>query len=293
MSGIYRSAAGERAVRESYLDLLSKWPVPAQQIRVPTCQGETFIVASGPKNAPPLLLLHGSMMNAATWMGDISIWATQFRVYAIDTIGDSGLSAPTRPPLASDSYARWLDDVLRALGVERTSIVGVSLGGWLALDYATRHPDRVEKLALLCPAGIARTRNVLWWALPLMLLGPWGTRKVRERILGRMPAETSPEVRRFVAFMTLIFENLKPRTEAPPTFDDAALARLTMPVLTIVGEKDVMLYSQAIVDRLARLLPHAQVHYLAGVGHYLGDQRVPVLKFLRTSVGSSLRASSW
>jgi pimeloyl-ACP methyl ester carboxylesterase len=290
--GIYRSAAGERAVRRSYLDLLSKWPVPNQQLRVPTCQGETFIVASGPENAPPLMLLHGSMMNAATWMGDVSIWATHFRVYAVDIIGDSGLSAPSRPPLASDSYARWLDDVLGALGIERTSIVGVSLGAWLALDYATRHPERVEHVALLCPAGIGPTRNVLWWALPLMLLGPWGTRKVSERILGGMPADASPEIKQFTAFMALIFENLKPRTETPPTFDDAALARLTMPVLTIVGEKDVMLHSQAIVERLARVLPHAQVHCLPGAGHYLGDQRVPVLKFLRTRVGSSLRAAS-
>lgn len=292
MAGIYRSAAGERAVRESYLEWLARWPVPNQQLRVPTCQGETFVVASGPENAPPLLLLHGSMMNAATWMGDVSIWATHFRVYAVDIIGDSGLSAPARPPLASDSYARWLDDVLHALRIERTSMVGVSLGGWLALDYATRCPARVEKLALLCPAGIGPTRNVLWWVLPLMLLGPWGTRKVRERILGRMPADASTAMQQLATFITLIFENLTPRTETPPTFDDAALARLTMPVLAMVGEKDVMLYSHAILERLARLVPHAQLHCLERAGHYLGDQRVPILKFLRNGVGSGMDAAS-
>lgn len=71
-------------------------------------------------------------------------------------IGEAGLSAPSRPPLASDAYALWLDDLLRSLGLDRVSIVGVSLGGWLALDYATRRPERIERLAVLCPAGVGR-----------------------------------------------------------------------------------------------------------------------------------------
>jgi pimeloyl-ACP methyl ester carboxylesterase len=73
-------------------------------------------------------------------------------------IGEPGLSAPSRPRLASDAYALWLDDVLHELGVARASLVGVSLGGWLALDYATRRPERVERLALLCPGGVGKQR---------------------------------------------------------------------------------------------------------------------------------------
>lgn len=292
MAGIYKSAAGERAVRERYLELLSRWPVPHTQMRVPTREGETFIVACGPADAPPVILLHGSMMNAATWMGDVSLWATHFRLYVVDIIGDSGLSAASRPPLASDAYAHWLSDVFDALSIQRASIVGVSLGGWLALDFATRHPERIESLALLCPAGIGPNRNVLWWVLPLLLLGSWGTRKVRERILGRMPPDDSPAVQHFTSFMTLIFENLKPRTESTPVFSDEALLRLRMPVLTIVGQKDAMLHTPAIEQRLARLLPHAQILSLPDTGHYLGDQRVPILKFLRGSVGSAVLSSS-
>ena len=65
------------------------------------------------------------------WMGDVAAWAEHFRVYAVDVIGDAGLSAPSRPPLASDAHALWLDDVMQALSLERASLVGVSLAdGW-------------------------------------------------------------------------------------------------------------------------------------------------------------------
>src|ERR1700730_17050234 len=128
MTSIYRSAEGELLVRERYLTFLSQWPVANQQLRVPTREGETFIVACGDGHAPPLLLLHGAAANSVMWMGDVAAWAAHFRVYAVDVIGEPGFSAPSRPLLASDAYALWLDDVMGALSISGASMVGVSLG---------------------------------------------------------------------------------------------------------------------------------------------------------------------
>ncbi len=158
MKAIYKSTEGERLVLERYQTFLKYWPVPNQQVRVPTSQGETFVIISGPENAPALILLHGGMMNSSMWMGEVTAFARFFRVYCIDMIGEPGLSAPARPPLASDAYAVWLDDVLDHLAVARASILGASLGGWLALDYAIRRPERVERVAVLCPGGIGRQK---------------------------------------------------------------------------------------------------------------------------------------
>lgn len=63
MAEIYKSAAGELAVRERYRELLQSWAAPNEQMRVPTHAGETFVIASGPPEAPPVLLLHGSGFN--------------------------------------------------------------------------------------------------------------------------------------------------------------------------------------------------------------------------------------
>jgi len=137
---IYKSLEGGRAVEERYRAFLERWPVPNEQLRIPTGEGETFVVACGPESAPPLLLFHGAGTNSTMWMGDVTMWCAQFRVYAVDLIGEPGLSAPSGPRLNSEAHAFWLDDVLQGLSLRRASLLGASLGGWLAPDYATRRP---------------------------------------------------------------------------------------------------------------------------------------------------------
>jgi pimeloyl-ACP methyl ester carboxylesterase len=281
VSGIYKSEAGRAAVEARYREFLSRWPVPNTQFSVKTREGDTFIIACGPETAPAVLLFHGSGANATAWLADIAAWSASFRTYAIDMIGEPGLSAPSRPPLGSDACALWLDDVMAALSLAHVSIVGVSLGGWLALDYATRRPERVEKLALICPAGIGRQKNFLFKALPLMLLGQWGNRKVREMVFGPAPEQMSAGQSRMRDFMALIFRHFRPRIVKIPLFSDDALKRLTMPVLAIVGGKDVMLNSEGTCKRFARSVPHADVRYLPDARHYIAGQTQTILEFLQ------------
>ncbi len=280
MSAIYSSQAGARAVRERYLQLLDRWPVAAERLMLPTREGETFVMACGPKDAPALLLFHGSGANATMWMRDVIEWSKHFRVLAVDMIGEPGLSAPSRPPLASGAYALWLDDVMRGLGCERASIVGVSLGGWLALDYATRRPERVERLALLCPGGVGRQKKAWMLFLPLMFLGRWGRRKMRERILGRAASDSSPAMRQMGEFISLIFARFRPRRDTLPAFSDEALQRLTMPVLVILGGRDVLLDAHQTRRRFERNVKQAGIEFIPDAGHLIRDQTLPVLEFL-------------
>ena len=281
MTPIYKTAEGERLVRERYLAFLKYWPVPNEHVRIATSQGETFVVACGDVNAAPLLLLHGSAGNSAMWISDIAAFAARFRVYAIDMIGEAGLSAPSRPSLDSDAYAQWLDDVLDSLSLDRVSIVGISLGGWLALDYAIRRPDRVARLAVLCPGGVGRQKlGIVFAAIAFRACGAWGKRKLTERVFGRRPAHVSPAVKAFMGFIALIHEHFRPRMAKLPVFRDESLRRLTMPVLAIVGARDVMLDSAATKRRLERTVPKAEVTMLPDAGHVITGQTERVVQFL-------------
>ncbi len=285
MKSVYKSAEGERAVRERYLAILGHWPVPNQQLRMPTREGETFIVLCGDASAPPLLLLHGSMANSAMWMGDVAAWAKHFRVYAVDIIGDAGFSASSRPPLASEAHALWLDDVMQALSLRHASLAGVSFGGWLALDYATRRPERVESVVALCPGGVGRQKlSIVFKTVPLRLLGAWGRRKASELVLGRAPANPSPALKYFMEFVSLIHKNFRPRMVKLPIFSDQALQRLTMPVLAILGGNDVLLDSAETKERLERNVPQVEIRYHPEAGHFIPGQTAPILEFLLTRV---------
>ncbi|SFQ69571.1 Pimeloyl-ACP methyl ester carboxylesterase [Amycolatopsis arida] len=275
---IYKTEAGEREILRRYEHTLVHWPVPAERLRVPTREGDTFVLVCGPRDAPPLLLFHGSGSNATMWMGDVPAWAQHFRVHAVDMIGEPGLSAPARPPLDSPAYARWLDDVLDHLGLDRAAVVGASLGGWLALDYATRQPDRVEKLALLCPGGVGRQK--IGFLLKVLLYKPfgrWGTRRSIKAVAG-VDTRATPEV---AEYLEQTFTHFLPRRDRLPVFPDDALRRLTMPVLVIVGGRDAMFDSYDTAERVNRSVPHASVTVLPDVGHAIIGQTQPILEFLR------------
>ncbi|MGN5240044.1 alpha/beta fold hydrolase [Rhodococcus sp. SJ-3] len=276
MSTIYRSEAGGRRIMQRYREQLSAWPVPAEHLRLDTRQGETFALASGHLDAPPVLLLHGSGANSSTWREDIASWSRSFRVFAVDMVGEPGLSAPSRPRLDTEDVSLWLDDVLDGLGLAATALIGMSLGGWSALDYTLRRPERVARLALLCPGGIGRqTTGRVALTAALSLFGQSGRRRSAARMTGLDPND--PVVDEILA----TFSTFLPRTERLPIFDDAALAGIRVPVLALVGDRDLMFDSADTATRLERALPTARVHVLSGVGHAILGQTDTILEFLQ------------
>jgi pimeloyl-ACP methyl ester carboxylesterase len=285
MTGIYKTANCQRAVEERYRQILQYWPVPNRQFPVPTRQGETSVIECGNESGPPVLMLHGSLANSAAWMGDVARWTEHNHIYAVDVIGEPGLSAQSRPPLASDAYALWLEDVLHALSLEHAALVGVSLGGWLALDYATRNPERVDRMVLVCPGGVGKQKiGILFKILFYSLFGAWGRRALRTAILGRMPTDGSPAAQKFGEFFALLQESTRPRKEKLPLFDDAALRRLTMPLLAIVGGKDAPLDSADTRRRVEALVPNSEVRYLEEAGHFIPGQGDVMAEFLQRGV---------
>ncbi len=113
----------------------------------------THVVASGPKDAPPLVLLHGYMATSTMWSPNIADFSKDYRVYAIDVMGQPGKSIPKEPIRNAADYAAWLTATLDGLHLDRVSLVGMSYGGWLALNFAIAAPERVQRLVLLSPGG--------------------------------------------------------------------------------------------------------------------------------------------
>jgi pimeloyl-ACP methyl ester carboxylesterase len=286
VTNIYKSEEGKQEVEALYRAALQRWPVPNRQLLVPTCQGDTFVIASGGQNQEAVVLLHGSGTNSAIWMRDVAELAAQYRVYAIDMIGEPGFSAPSRPPLKSDAYAAWLDDVFNQLGLVRASIVGVSLGGWLALDYAVRRPERVAALSLISPAGIGSRKQVFMLKAGLLLMmGKWGLRRSFKAAAGSQDVPPAA-----ATFVTTIFRHFRPRMERIPTRTDAELARLKMPVQVVVGGNDAMIRSRETRDRMMKCVPHADVVFLEREGHILPRQTAAIGAFLRAAVPADPRS---
>lgn len=277
MTGNYRSALGKRIVEQRYRKLLDTWPVEKTELRVPTREGETFVVVSGPEDAPPVIALQGSGANSAMWLPSIAELSARLRVYAVDVIGEPGFSAPSRPELGSEAYSWWLDDVLRELGVAKAVFLGVSLGGWFAIDYASRRPDAVSKLALQAPSGIGRQKlGVLFKAIALRPFGDWGARKLLRGVSG----VDVPKDDGLVDLTLSVGKQFQYRMGAIPIFSDETLAGLKMPVFVEVGGKDSMTDTHATQRRVEAHVPNALVRMLPDAGHVPLKPSRPLLKFL-------------
>lgn len=273
---VFKSDAGRQALFDFYDSVLAQWPVDYEIRTVQTPFGSTHVIVSGDPARPPMILLHGASSNAATWAGDVATYAAHYRVYAVDLIGDAGKSAPTRPPYTGSAFADWLDAVRRGLGLDTVALVGLSLGGWVALKYAITYPAHVAALVLLAPGGITPHRDGFFLRmLPLFLLGKWGQRRAVQMLFADVPL---PEG--VVEGTTLIWRHFIPRRDKLPLFSDDELATLTMPVLMLIGEKDGLFDAAATAARLHQCIPQVQTHINPGVGHAIVQTAPRVVQFL-------------
>ncbi|MFP5363637.1 MAG: alpha/beta fold hydrolase [Thermoleophilia bacterium] len=129
-------------------------------------------------DGPAVVFLHGLAGCWQNWLQNIVPLAADHRVIAIDLPGFGESPMPARA-ISVSRYARIVVDVLDALGVERATIVGNSMGGFVGCEIAIRFPQRLERLVLVAAAGLslrhmrherkrgarARIENLLFFAL--------------------------------------------------------------------------------------------------------------------------------
>ncbi|WP_026106415.1 alpha/beta fold hydrolase [Clostridium saccharoperbutylacetonicum] len=263
MNSVFKTEAGRKAVIKLYDEFLQKSALAYEKFYVNTRYGKTFIIASGEKSNPPLILLHGSGMNSVMWLRDIKEYSKTYRVYAIDMLGEPGKSDENRSSLSGPCYAEWIKEVFENLSVERANIIGISLGAWLAIKFSVYYPEMVTKLVLLCPSGVGPQKKAfIFKALIHGILGEKGIDKLYYKVNGNQPI---PE--EMLKYQKLIGRHFNYRRESIPIFSDDELKLLTMPTVLFVGEKDIMLHSDKTARRLSSLLPHAEINLLPEAGH--------------------------
>jgi len=164
-STAYKSQKARDKTLVSYDEFLQYWPVPYQSQYIFTSFGETHVLISGSTTSKPLVLLHGAAGNSCMWFYNIAALSKQFRVIAVDIIGEPGKSAGTRPLYKSEDYSHWLKEVLENFDIKNAALCGLSLGAMLAYRYALCYPESVSSLALLAPPLANQSFAVMYRAV--------------------------------------------------------------------------------------------------------------------------------
>ncbi len=232
---------------------------------------------TGPRDAPALIMLHGFGSSLDTWEPWAKALSAKYRVIRLDLPG-FGMTGPD--PTGDYSDARTLAilaGLMDQLGLPRATLIGNSLGGRFAWEFAARYPQRVAKLVLISPDGFASPGFEYGKApeVPLVMnLMPWvGPRSLIRANLA--PAWARPDALsdavleryRDMLLVPGVRRAILDRTRQTVITDPAARLRsIAAPTLLLWGEQDHMIPVQNAQDYL-RLLPNARFVRLPGMGH--------------------------
>lgn len=276
---VFRSPEGQAQYYAAYEAVLKQWPVPYEELFIPTRFGETHVISSGPKNADPLVLLHSSGSGAVQWIKNAGPLSQHYRTYAIDVIGEEGKSIVTHPIRAHwrQNFAMWMKEVLDGLGIDSAYMVGNSLGGFITFNTALYLPERVRKIVLISPAATFVQMWPFYWNLliprGIYLSTPaWiGDRLNFVRLAHRafawiwqdFPLDESTAKLRTIRNIAGF-----PRNRIfPPVYSDEDLRQVRMPTLLLIGDHEVIYKPEKAIQRAARLVPGLKAVIVPNANH--------------------------
>ncbi len=188
------------------------------------------------QNLIPIVLLPGRSSGVPMWASNLKDFAAERTVYALDALGDAGMSIQTREIKNSADQADWLDRVFEQLELSEVHLVGHSFGGWLAANYAARYPERVAKLNLLEPVFVLQG---LRWQIYLKSIPAsisFLPRSWRDRLLedigGVSEIDLNDPIARMIAYATEYYANKLP---TPDRISESQLKGLNMPVFAALA----------------------------------------------------------
>lgn len=271
----------------------------ARRIRAAGVTLAAYETGSGASDAPAVLLLHGlGHWTDAVWSPLVAHLDPALRYAAFDL---PGFGASEKPDVRYDRafFRRVVDEAANALGLETFALVGHSLGGFIAADWAGANADRVRRLALIAPAAFSRTPRHLLYALIARgaarhLSVPVPPRGLVVRMLHRAVAEPSAIDEAHVERAYELAQDLAVRRAFAGVYANALeafagtrslrehFARYTGPVFCAWGRHDRYIPLSSLND-VRRVYPHAETLILDHSGH------LPTLEEPET-LGAALRS---
>jgi pimeloyl-ACP methyl ester carboxylesterase len=216
-------------------------------------------------DGPPLLLIHGVASRSSDWADLLPELTKTHRVYALDLLGHGDSDRPTDSDYSITTHTEKVLGLMDHLQLAKPDIMGVSMGGWIAMKLASEHPERVQRLVLVSSAGLAfETKINEATFAPQSIdelratLAMQTDRSVPDFLLRDFLRESKKKS--WVHRRTL--QSILTRGELL----DGKLQRVTMPVLLVWGTKDKVV-PFAVAGKLQKELPQARLVKLDGCGH--------------------------
>jgi 2-hydroxymuconate-semialdehyde hydrolase len=235
----------------------------------------------------PIVFLHGSGVGASAsvnWSRNLSNLSERYRAIAFDVLGFGRTRNETDEKFGIESWVSHVVRVLDGLGLEKAVLVGNSMGGWIALQTALDHTDRVLGVLTMGTGHLEYEVTKVLRAHGRPEFSREGIRKVMLDFVVDQSLVTEEIVESRYITATLPGAQDRYRTvidarNASPVLDETALAQLELPVSIVHGRRDTVVPFD-LAFRLFRLLPHSDLSILDGCGHWAQIERAAIFNQL-------------
>jgi pimeloyl-ACP methyl ester carboxylesterase len=278
-------------------------PIDADLLRIPVGPGSIHVERYGHGGAP-VVLLHGFGTSSFLWRSLAPEIALASRTaFAIDLFGHGESDRPFDADFGIAAQAELVDRALTALRLPKAAVVGIDLGGAVALRLAASRPERVERLFLInpialdeIPAGDVRTlqRNTARFAFRSSR-GVLGAAPILGDLLRKSVANEAHMPDKLVARYLAPYVGaeglnhllLLARSIDDEDMEDADLGTLSQPTLIVWGEQDALV-DPKFPGRLADTIPGSRLVRLPGVGRLVPEEAPDaVLNLLLEFIGAA------
>jgi pimeloyl-ACP methyl ester carboxylesterase len=240
----------------------------------------TRMAEAGSPDHPALVLLHGTGGHWEAYAPNLKALSEHFHCVAIDMIGN-GFTGKPDYDYEIPVYVAHVAGVLDALGLHSASLIGMSLGSWVAARFALEHPERADKLVLMSPAGLIataenmariraeRTRaveNPSWESIKAMfdhLIADENSR-IPDLIALRQAIYRLPETRKTIDHVLILQD---PEARERNLLTEEQWSSIQAPTLVVASGKDHSEY-QNTARRVARYIPDSEVFEMPDVRHW-------------------------
>jgi 2-hydroxy-6-oxonona-2,4-dienedioate hydrolase len=263
---LFQSAEAQAKLEAWYDTFLAKVDAPCGHREVQTTWGKSHVLVAGYPSRPPLVCLHGSMASSAHILPEMERLLTHYELYLPDVPGQSAKGLPIHLPLKDLSHAQWLTEVLDGLELEQTPLLGISWGGFVALQTALFAPQRINKLVLMVPAGIVNGsiwKGITQAMIPMMRYKRKPTEDNLRVIMGALFTNWSDD---WAQYFGDALRGFVMKWEFPPLFKESSHS-FTTPTLVFGAEHDLSFPGEKLLSRLKQIIPHAETELIPNSKH--------------------------
>jgi pimeloyl-ACP methyl ester carboxylesterase len=274
---VFKSETAKNRIMNTYNQLLDMWNVDKIGREIFTTYGTTNVILCGEQSNPPLVLFHGVGDNSALmWIYNAATLSRYFRIYAIDTIGGSGKSRPNENYNKGFDIAKWIDEILSELMLDKVYIAGQSHGAYLTQYYGLYRPERVIKMVCLASTvpdiNFDPMKSMMKVFLPEALFPTKGnTIKLLHKLCGKSIAAftENPIVIEHYQCLLKGFNNMAMRYHKIISFNDEQINSIREKTLYLVGEDDPF---AKLGGKDALLKNKMNVKFFPDVGHGINHE---------------------